>query len=117
MRGKMTQWLAALAVTGTLLAPPVVSADDGPDHRTDRKGCLRPSYSRLTYWIPELRRVKYWFNPPPILEVYASDHYSEIPPSYRIDKFPCPYAEPAALYEHRPPNADARPAASQEAKP
>ena len=100
MRGKRQKWLAALAVSAAFVAPGTLGATDLDHGTAGPRYCGRPVYPRATYWIPVLRRLQYCFNPPPIGEVYYSDRYSEIPPSYRIQKFPCRYAEPAALDEN-----------------
>ena len=121
MRGEMRVVLAALVVCGALIAPRSASATGILEKDKDKSAnCNKGSYPRLTYWIPRLRRLKYCFYPPPIEEAYFSDRYSDIPPSYKIQKFPCPYAEPAALYNDRQsPDEDkeTKPEEHQEAKP
>ncbi len=117
MRGGMRMVLAGFVVSAALAAPGGAAADGILEKHKDKfADCQRPSYPRLTYWIPKLRRLKYCIVPPPTLEAYYSDRYSDIPPSYHIQKFPCSYAEPAALYDE-PWRSNAQMETTQEAKP
>jgi len=86
-------WLAALVL---LALSPRARADSalGPGTRPapECSGCC---YSPCHYWAPGLYR--FWadlFGPK--MNQYAPNRYPQIPPTYRIIRFPGPCAAPAA---------------------
>jgi hypothetical protein len=54
-------------------------------------------YQQHSYFLPQLHRVLACFRPR-LKEVYISDLHYDVPPSYQIQAFPCPFATPAAIY-------------------
>ncbi len=80
----------AAAFYATLSLPDRGTAGDFLDRCLGRSDCPRSCYSPFHYWTPTLYHC-WWtrHNPPPHLEHYASDRFSDIPPSYQIVPYRC----------------------------
>jgi hypothetical protein len=65
------------------------------------RDCPPSWYSPFHYWTPALYRV-YAACHGPTVNSYIQDNYPHVTPGYRLDKFPCPGVDPAALYQNYP---------------
>ena len=88
--GNKACWLASSVLIVGLLAPATSRA--GWFHR---KECEPSSYSCIHYLAPQLWRLHAHHGPK--LDVYAPLVHPEVPNSYRITPFPCPYADPSEI--------------------
>jgi hypothetical protein len=97
------KFIAALAVVSAfgLALPGPAKADTilGADGHLP-PGCSRGQYAAAHYRFPLVWRVYARLCIPPVPETYASDRYSNIPPSYYVHPACCPYLSPSTLYDY-----------------
>jgi hypothetical protein len=104
MRAKQGRWLAALVIAGGLLAPGSAGADTivGAAFAECDPNCPRGFYSVLHYWMPGLYRLLYECHPAN-LDQFPPGPCPPVPPSFRVERFPCPYAPPAPTAPYADP--------------
>src|SRR5207253_339851 len=87
-------WFAALLLAA-VSATPLHAV--GPIHlpcSPDKAECPSPSYSPLNFWAPTWIRVKACFHHER-LSVLPPDRHPEVPPTYVLQRYPCPTVSPA----------------------
>jgi hypothetical protein len=88
--GKKVFWLACLVLMVGFLAPATSRAGWFHD-----KDCQPSSYSRFHILTPQLWRLRAHHGPK--VELYAPLVHPEVPNSYQVLPYPCPYAYPREI--------------------
>jgi hypothetical protein len=96
MGGRGSILVMTLVLTVSLLLPGEGTAGPLVDHLLGRQtDCPPTSYSPCHYWTPTLYRLQcYCHNTSPCLWQFPPGPSPEVPPSYRITKYPCPAVNP-----------------------
>jgi hypothetical protein len=97
MRGKRSRF-AFMPIVLFCAAAGVSRADyPCPEPQPGRFHPVGLHYQQHSYFLPQIHRVIACLRPR-LPEMYASDLHPEIPLSYDIQRFPCPFATPETIY-------------------